>query len=64
MNVATPHPSNDDRHRVVHVVIARKANCCSLCGSAVTVGSRIVWYGASVAHVACDLHARRARARS
>jgi hypothetical protein len=61
MNVVTAHPHSDEQHRTVFIVTARKANRCSLCGDEVTIDSRIVWYGASVAHVACDLRARRAR---
>lgn len=62
MSLVTPHPRSDEHHRTVHIVVARKANRCTLCGSNVTIDSRIVWYGATVAHVACDLHARRTRA--
>ena len=57
----TPHPASDERHRTVYVVHATRSNRCSLCGADVVIGSRIVWYGSSVAHVECDLHARRAR---
>jgi hypothetical protein len=61
MREVTLHPSTDERHRTVYVVHARKANRCSLCGNDVVIGSRIVFYGNAVAHVECDLRARRTR---
>lgn len=63
MNVATSLPTSSERHRTVFVVYATKANRCRFCGDDVMIASRIVFYGSSVAHIACDLHARRTRPR-